>query len=312
MTPTAAPAQAPAQPTVPATADAVMIAGGELDFNLLSLLQRAVERDIPVCPVLVGAEGNPSLVWNVQADTLTLNGREIRPRGGFLRYDVFNAKADPRQNVRSRAQAWYTTLQGWLLSHPEARMVNRGYSGQTNKPYMLRLAAECGLRIPRTLVTNDLAMLDEMNAAEMIAKPVPGGGFTQMLPELLASTQRRDGRAASPAIVQERLVAPEVRIYGVGERFIPFRVESDQLDYRVDGATRVVPLEVDAIDPELLAGLGLLMRRLGMEYAAADFKSDPATGELVFLEINSGPMFAAFDRASGSAVSDALLDYLTA
>ncbi|HEX6372219.1 MAG TPA: hypothetical protein VF006_25095 [Longimicrobium sp.] len=296
-----------------ATAGPILIAGGEQDPNILSLLRRARERNLPVCTVLAGPERTPSVDWDVQADTLVLDGREVRPAAGFGRYDVFAGMADPRRAVSFRAQAWHTTLHGWMLAHDDVRMVNRSYAGQTNKPFMLSVAARCGLRIPRTRITNDLAMLEAMpGAAEMIAKPVPGGGYTQMLGELLASTPRRDGLSAAPAIVQQRLVSPEVRIYGVGGRFLPFAVISDRLDYRVDRATRVEPLPVESIEPGVLEGLGRLMERLQMQYAAADFKTDADTGELVFLEVNSGPMFAAFDRSSGHAVSDAILDYLTA
>ncbi|HEX8691864.1 MAG TPA: hypothetical protein VF746_05565 [Longimicrobium sp.] len=307
-----APRRAPAR-ALRDTRRPLLVAGGETDPNLLSLLRRARERALPVLPVLAGPQTTPALTWDVQADTLVLDGREVRPAAGFMRYDVFHAMADRRAAVGFRAQAWHTALQGWLLAHDDVRVMNRGYAGQTNKPFMLRAAAACGLRIPRTLITNHLDALERVEgAAEMIAKPVAGGGYTQLIRDLLAKTPRRDGRSAAPAIVQQRLVVPEVRIYGIGGRFLPFTVISDRLDYRADDATRVEPRDLESIDPGLIAGLGRLMGRLAMEYGAADFKTDPDTGELVFLEINSGPMFAAFDRASGHAVSDAILDYLAA
>lgn len=298
-------------PSHPALAGPILIAGGEQDPNLVSLLQRGRQRALPLCTVLAGPDRTPSIDWDVQADTLVLDRREVRPAAGFARYDVFSGMADRRRAVGFRAQAWHTTLHGWMLAHDDVRMVNRSYAGQTNKPFMLSVAARCGLRIPRTRITNDLAMLEAIpDAAEMIAKPVPGGGYTQMVGELLASTSRRGGLSAAPAIVQQRLVSPEVRIYRVGGRFLPFAVISDRLDYRVDRGTRVEPLPVETIAPGLLGALGRLNDSLQMQYSAADFKTDAETGELVFLEINSGPMFASFDRASGHAVSDAILDYL--
>lgn len=306
--------ETPRRAAAPAPADTdrlVLIAGGESDPNVLSLLRRSRERELPVLEFLAGPTRTPALTWDVQADTLLLDGREVRSGAGFMRYDVFHAMADKRAAVSFRAQAWYTTLHGWMLAHDDVRMMNRGYAGQVNKPYMLRVAAGSGLRIPRTLITNELDALEGMEGAQdMIAKPVPGGGYTQMVGELLRTTERRDGKAAAPAFVQQRLIAPEVRIYGVGGRFIPFHVISDQLDYRADDETRVEPLPLESIDPALIAALARLMDRLGMEYGAADFKTDAETGELVFLEINSGPMFVAFDRSSGYAVSDAILDYL--
>lgn len=296
----------------PRAAQAVLIAGGDQDPNILHLVQRAKERGLPACAVLVGLEGNPGFAWDMQADVLRLDGEEVHPVGGFLRNDVFTGMVDPRTSVTFRANAWYATVHGWLLAHDDVRLLNRNYAGQVNKPYMLSEAARCGLRIPRTWITNEMDALEGMDgAAEMIAKPVPGGGYTQMVGELLESTPRREGRSAAPAFVQERLVAPEVRIYGVGGRFIPFAVISDQLDYRSSDDAIVEPVPVERIDPALVAALSRLMDRLGMEYGAADFKTHADTGELVFLEINSSPMFVAFDRVSGDAVSDAILDYLT-
>jgi hypothetical protein len=307
-----APAARTHRASAPATDRLVLIAGGAADPHLLSLSRRALEREIPVLEFLTGADCTPSITWDMQGDRLLLDGREARPGAGFLRYDVFHTLMDRRPAVEFRAQAWHTALYGWMLAHDGVRMLNRGFGGLTYKPHVLAVAAACGLAIPRTLITNDLEMLDALPGAEaMIAKPVPGGGFTQGVGDLLRTTPRREGRSAAPAFVQQRLVSPEVRIYGVGGRFIPYRVVSDLLDYRVEEDTLVEPLPVGEIDADVLAGLSRLMDRLRLDYGAADFKTDADTGELVFMEINSGPMFAGFDRVSGNAVSDAILDYLT-
>jgi hypothetical protein len=294
----------------------LLIAGGEADFNTLSVLGRMRQRGIDGRELLVGA-ANPALTWDFQADELRLDGMVLRPAAMFLRYDVFPSLADPRPNVAFRAQAWFGALHGWLLAHPGVRMLNRCSNGQANKPFILHLAGRCGLRIPFTLLTNELDALeaDAARLGPMIAKPVPGGGFAQSVDELLAGTQRREGRSAAPAFVQRRLVPPEVRVFGVGEgntrRYVAFRVESDALDYRTDDDARVVHLPLEQVDADVVEGLGRLMDALQMDWGAADFKTCPDTGRLVFLEINSGPMFGAFDDVSGFAVSDAILDFLT-
>jgi D-alanine-D-alanine ligase-like ATP-grasp enzyme len=87
-------------------------------------------------------------------------------------------------------------------------------------------------------------------------------------------------------------------------------VISAELDYRASNQTRVEP------EPTLAAAVGhallALAERLGLDWAAADLKTDRESGELCFLEINSAPMFVAFDRACDGALADALLDWLTA
>ena len=292
----------------------ILIAGGDADPNIASIIRRMEQRGLDGGTLLVGAGANPGITWDFQTDELRVDGRVLSPSAVFLRYDVFAHMADPRPAVSFRAQAWHTTLHGWMLAHDVA-MTNRRYAGQTNKPFMLSLAGRVGLPIPWTLMTNELDALEPLAAErQMIAKPVPGGGYTQELGEMLKNTERRDGRSAAPGIVQGRLVNPEVRIYGVGwgadRRWIPFQVQSDVLDYRTSRETKVVPFPAEQVDPEILAALGRLMDRLGMDYGASDFKTDPDTGGLRFLEINSGPMFAAFDASSDYAVSDAILDHL--
>lgn len=293
----------------------LLIAGGDSDPNVASVLGRMRQRGIDGHVLLVGT-ANPGLTWNFQTGALRVDGEEIRPGAVFLRYDVFSTLADERPPVTFRAQAWFTTLDGWLQAHPHVRTLNRGARGGTNKPFILHTARRLGLRIPFTLVTNELDALeaDAARLGPMIAKPVPGGGYAQDVAELLANTPRRDGRSAAPAFVQRRMAAPEARVYGVGwgstRRFIPFRVESEALDYRTDAECRVVHLPLEQVDADAVAGLGRLMDTLEMDYGAADFKTCPDTGRLVFLEINSGPMFSAFDEVSDFAVSDAILDYL--
>lgn len=292
----------------------LLIAGGDRDPNIGSLLERMRQRGIEGEALLVGAGSNPGITWDFPNDRLLVDGRELRPTAAFIRYDVFTNMADPRPQTGYRAQTWYTTLHGWLLAHP-VRLLNRRYGGQMNKPFMLQRAREAGLEIPHTLVTNELDALERDAAGEeRIVKPVTGGGYTQMLSEVLEKTERREGKSAAPAIVQRRLVAPEVRVYAVGagerRRFEAFHVRSEQLDYRVDDATEVIHLPLSDIAPEVTSGLGRLMDELEMDYGAADFKTHPETGRLVFLEINSSPMFVAFDGVSGHAVSDAILDAL--
>jgi len=61
----------------------------------------------------------------------------------------------------------------------------------------------------------------------------------------------------------------------------------------------------------MLDGLQRLMDRLKMDFGAADFKAAPTTGELRFLEINNGPMFAAFDKVCDGRLTGQMAEFLT-
>src|SRR6185369_9776714 len=136
---------------------------------------------------------------------------------------------------------------------------------------------------------NDALALEAMHDRDHIAKPVTGGEYTQPLRDALASAPRRGNALAAPAIVQETLVPPELRIYRAGDRFVSFHVVASTLDYRTDAKARVEPV---ANDRRLIAGLRKLTDALGLDFAAADFKQCPKTKRMLFLEVNSGPMFA--------------------
>lgn len=163
--------------------------------------------------------------------------------------------------------------------------------------------------MPPTLIGNRIDRLTAFRPGPKVVKPVAGGDHCRPLVEVLAETPERDGVAPAPAIVQPALVPPERRVFVIGDRLLGFDVASAALDYRSDPATAVTAWE--EVPTALAAGLRRLAGALELDFAAADFKTCPESGRLLFLEINTGPMFAAFDRAAGGAVADALADLLT-
>ena len=62
--------------------------------------------------------------------------------------------------------------------------------------------------------------------------------------------------------------------------------------------------------PSEVESLRVLTAKLNMDFGAADFKSDPQTGKLVFLELNTSPMFARFNQVSQGALCTAMLKTL--
>lgn len=291
--------------------DLILVAGGDRDPNLRALVTTLEGRGRDVLFLQVGASHHPWISWHLDSDRLILDGREIRPCAAFVRYDVFTHQADGRPATADRAQSWYTAIASWLAAHSEVRTLNRaGRFHDIHKPTVLHLAREVGLDIPDTLVSNHLAGVDDFRPGEpKIAKPINGGGYCRRLDEVLGEVEcRRRGVAAAPAIIQPELVQPEFRVYRIADAFLGFAVVSRELDYRTTQDCQLEPWS--EMPPELTAGLGRLMDRLGLDFGAADFKTCPKTGRLLLLEVNTGPMFAAFDRASDGAVTAAIASFL--
>ncbi|GAA0580354.1 hypothetical protein GCM10009416_18410 [Craurococcus roseus] len=286
------------------------MAGGDADPNLSRLLRCLAVRGVDHLALLAGAGGSPRLAWRLADDSLWIGGVVAKPTAVFLRHDVFAHMADGRAESRARAGRWYQAVLSWALAHEEVAFPNRAYGArQATKPHILRLAARSGLAVPETLVTNDTEAFGPEEAAGWIAKPVNGGEHTRPLDDALADAEWRRRAGAEPTIVQRRLVGPELRVYRVGERWFAFALRSGALDYRTDARVEVAVVPAPA---PLTAPLGRLMDGLGLDFGAADFKTCPDTGRHLFLEVNSAPMFAGFDRVAGGALCGAIVDWLAA
>jgi glutathione synthase/RimK-type ligase-like ATP-grasp enzyme len=287
----------------------LLIVGGDADPNITALLSAANRDGVSYRKLLVGKSSHPSVTWDITTGTLMLDDEPLECGAAFVRHDVFTALQDGQASSQYRALAWYTAVTGWLAAHPEVFIFNRRNLNQvTNKPLVLKLARDCGLSIPQTLITNDRERLASFLSEEPGAvKPINGGGYCEPLAEVLERTPVKDGRVAAPAIVQQRLVPPEVRIYCVGDRFFAFNVISPELDYRSTQNCRVESIDVPT---ELTESFAALLVTLGLDFAAADFKTCPDTGELLFLEVNTGPMFVAFDRATNGELCHTMVQTL--
>jgi hypothetical protein len=287
------------------------VAGGDADPNLARLLRRLSARGMDHLALLVGASAPaPRLTWRLADDALLIGGAAVEPTALFLRHDVFAHLADGRPETRTRASRWHQTVLSWALAHEAVAFPNRRYGArQATKPHVLHLAKRVGLAVPESLVTSEAGAFDPAEAAGWIAKPVNGGEHTRRLDQALADEAWRRRGAAEPTILQRRLVGPELRVYRVGGRWFAFALRSEALDYRTDPRVEVAAVPAPAA---LTAPLGRLMDGLGLDFGAADFKTCPETGRFLFLEVNSAPMFAGFDRVAAGALCDAIGDWLAA
>lgn len=282
----------------------LLIAGGQQDPNLDVLLRRLRARGIAHRALLVGPRQEPCLRIDLERETFELDGQVLAASGCFIRQDVFLYPAPDVGAAHNLAQNWYSAIRGWFESRPETRLFNRFVTlRENNKIFNLLAARQCGLRVPPTIVTNDLAGCGA-SAGAMIQKPVAGGEYTALLSESLAGgAPARIG----PRFVQPRLERPEYRVYRIGPALMAFRLASDELDYRRTQQVTITPVPLPA---GIAQPLTRLCDRLQLDFAAADFMLD-GSGRATFLEVNSQPMFAAFDRAAEGRLCDAIIDALS-
>jgi hypothetical protein len=286
----------------------ILVAGGQLDINIGTFLRRLLRRRLDFVDLLVGPELCPLIIYDLRTRVLQLNGRVLQPRASFIRHDVFLQQKMSSQIAASSALNWFYALKGWELGNPDVTSFNRQSTYRENaKIYNLLMAQQIGLRIPETIVTNDFADIDRMLCGPLIQKPVAGGELTTTYENFRGSLKNASSLDRYPRFIQPRLSRPELRVYRVGDSLFSFSLSSDDVDYREHQrvALAYVPTP-DSIAEKLTA----LCDAIELDFAAADFMRNDATGEWCFLEVNSQPMFAAFDDACDGQLCDAMIDHL--
>ncbi len=225
---------------------------------------------------------------------------------------------------RAEARATLTGL--WTLL-TQARFLDPPDNAQAaeDKLRQLRLALASGLRVPRTLVTNDPAavrrLFDETggNVVAKMLQPLSqsmGSAplFVYTNAVQAADLEQLDGLAYAPMIFQERVAKQlELRVAYVGGRCFAGAIDASASVHGAVDWRRAEPHEcrwVEAALPEpVQAGLRRLMHALGLRFGAVDLIRTPA-GEHVFLEVNPGGEWGMLERDLGLPIADAIAEEL--
>jgi MvdC family ATP-grasp ribosomal peptide maturase len=214
-------------------------------------------------------------------------------------------------------------FEGFLDALHDARWVNdiERERAAENKQRQLRIAVGVGLRIPRTLVTNDPA------AARQFFEETEGRMVAKLLRPLTVSmnadsdfiyTSRVSAEDLadaetlrhSPMVFQELIPkARELRIAWVaGEAFTGALDASGtsrgQTDWR-RAAPEECRWQTAELPSEVSGGLRSLMSELGLVFGAVDLICTPA-GEHVFLEVNPAGEWGMLERDLGLPIADAI------
>ena len=290
----------------------ILVAGGQLDPNIGRFLKRLIEQNVPFKELIVGPDCSPSISFELGDPALKIDGERVYPTSAFIRHDVFWAQQSPDKGyLSSVALNWFYAVRGWMLSNEKIRCFNKfSYSSENNKIFNLCHARKCGLQIGETLIaTLSSSDVDRYLEIDAIVKPVAGGSLTTELRSSMSLSKQQAGHASSvdyPRFVQKKLDRPEVRVFGVGDQVFAFSIISEDLDYREKHQAKIEMIEPPE---EVLPGLKKLAGVLDLTFYAADFMRDGANN-LVFLEINTQPMFAVFDNISGGGIADAAISFL--
>lgn len=207
-----------------------------------------------------------------------------------------------------------TALLGVMLDQFTGRWVSDPFATQRaeNKLVQLRVAEACGLRVPRTLVSQDPIEIrrfcKELNN-QVVVKAVRGTYFrpplTVMLDDRLLNEDK--AMALSPAIYQEYVPGRHhLRVHLLGTEVYTADLESDALDWRPDMNIPVRPIQ---LPDDIQARLHLVLERLGVVMGVVDLKV-ANDGEPVWLELNAQGQFLFIEGLTGLPLISAMADFL--
>jgi hypothetical protein len=204
---------------------------------------------------------------------------------------------------------------------PGPRRVAEAADGKVRQ---LEVAQRLGLRVPRTLVTNDparaLAFYDACEG-RVVSKALRSGGAVRDGEKHLAYThavRRRDlqrlaGVERAPVIFQEQVPKRlELRVTVVGQRAFTAAIDSQSSPFARDDLRRaddLVACDAHELAPEVEALCLRLVQALGLAFGAIDLVLTPE-GAHVFLEVNASGQWAWVETRAGLPITAALADLM--
>lgn len=217
---------------------------------------------------------------------------------------------------------------GGLLAALPARWVSHParIADAEAKPAQLQLAAACGFRLPRTLISNDpgqvQAFADEI-AGPLVYKPLSSGilrepdGLRAIYATRLDAADV-DGWLDSDAIrlaphqFQECVTskAYDLRVTAVGDQLFPIAIHTadpDQLDWRTDYDT--LTYQPVTLPAGVAAGIHRYLATMGLAFGAFDFVMDRAR-RLWWMECNPNGEWGWLTEAIEVPIADALAELL--
>ena len=233
------------------------------------------------------------------------------------------------QFQESCARESLAALYGFLDSLSEVRWVDtlQRIREAENKLRQLRFAKVVGLRIPRTLVTNDPKLVREFFQeveGKMVAKlltplstSMEGSSFfvyTSAVRE--EDLVEAEALRYSPMVFQEQI--PKLRelrvVFVAGTLFVgaldASRYSAATMDWRRATPEECV-WEPDELPSEVALCLHSFMAKLGLVFGAIDLIRTPA-GEHIFLEVNPTGEWGMLERDLGYPIASAIADALLA
>lgn len=209
----------------------------------------------------------------------------------------------------------------WINNPDENRRHQRKFP-------QLRLAQSLGLRVPRSIITNDPQEAEAFFAScpdGVICKPMLMGSHYIDGAHHVAYTRRvppgefaalKASISLCPTYLQEAIEKDhELRVTIIGDRLFNCRIDSQgvegaEQDWRAVDTIKL-PHRIEPLKPEVDTALRAYLRQCGLRFGAFDLIVTPQ-GEHVFLELNPNGQWYWVELATQAPMAEAMADLLEA
>jgi glutathione synthase/RimK-type ligase-like ATP-grasp enzyme len=245
----------------------------------------------------------------------------VRARVGWWRrvrpFSIDAAIVSP--SMRAFAESETSQAVGGMLDALPCVWVNNRAADEAahRKPYQWEVAREVGLRLPRTLVTNQpeaaRAFIREVGIGRTIFKAflasIEAWRETRLVEQ--EDVEKLDLVRYAPVIFQEYVEGVDLRITVVGNQIFAAEIDARKTSYPVDMRMVIGEAELRPVKLPLKVHNTLLklQRRLGLSYGAIDVRRTP-DGEYIFLEVNPAGQWLFVEQRAGLPISQAVADHL--
>jgi len=181
----------------------------------------------------------------------------------------------------------------------------------SRKPYQLSIAQQTGIRIPKTLITNNSESARAFWRAHnnnCIYKPLtaPSWTFTETRMLREEDLAHLEMLRHAPVIVQEKIEGVDIRVNIFGEAVFAAEISKTipqaDLDWRIDSTAQWH----EHVLPDFVGGkLKALLRALNLRYGCIDLRQQP-DGEYCFFEVNPSGQFLFAEIDTGQPLLRAL------
>ena len=217
-----------------------------------------------------------------------------------------NETDEPYPRIDPRIAAAFNSFPSRIVNRPAAIYSNR------SKPYQSLIIRRCDFKIPKTLITNDVAAARAFYSeckGDVISKPI--SGLRSPVQRISAADLQPLGAMPHrPTQFQEYLPGDNIRVHVIGEALFAVRIQSKAIDYRYAGSEGYARTMVPTTLPEVVETNCIrLTKELGLTMAGIDLKETPA-GQYYCFEVNTSPAFPFYESPARPVVADALAEFL--